>query len=202
MQALARERGGLCLSERYVNALTPLRWQCAEGHTWTASASRFRGKFANRDGWCPVCIRTRYTTINDMRILAATRGGECLSNDYVNERTHLRWRCARGHVWEAQPASICPKKNDPGSWCPVCEDDRLKLTLDQMRELARLHGGECLSKTYRNARSPLEWRCSSGHVFLAIPSNLKSRPSRPANWCPVCARRRRSKIAMKKDFGG
>ena len=196
MQELARARGGVCLSRRYVNAVTPLRWQCAEGHIWKASASRFRGKYSDRESWCPVCRRTRYT-IEDMRLLAAARGGECLSNVYVDHRTHLRWRCARGHVWEAQPGAIRPKKNHPGTWCPTCEDESLKLTLDQMRELARKHGGECLSTSYRNARSPLEWRCSSGHVFLATPTNLKSRPSRPASWCPVCARRRRPKIAVK-----
>lgn len=190
MRELARARGGLCLSKSYVDAVTPLRWQCAEGHIWTASASRFRGKYADRVSWCPVCRRTIYT-IDDMRRMAAARGGECLSSDYVDHRTHLRWRCALGHVWEARPAAIRPKKTRPGTWCPDCEDESLKLTLDQMRELARLHGGECLSTSYRNARSPLEWRCSFGHVFLAIPANLKSRPSRATSWCPVCRRRRR-----------
>jgi hypothetical protein len=158
----ARERWPLT---RYVNVLTPLRWQCAEGHIWKASPGQYRGKYADRDSWCPVCRRARYT-IDDMRLLAAARGGECLSSVYVDRKTHLRWRCARGHVWEAQPAAIRRRGNHPGTWCPICEDESLKLTLDQMRELARLRGGECLSTSYLNARAPLEWRCSSGHIFL------------------------------------
>ncbi|WP_373322126.1 zinc-ribbon domain-containing protein [Paraburkholderia adhaesiva] len=43
------------------------------------------------------------------------RTGECLSERYVNNETKLRWRCAKGHEWEAVPASVIK-----GSWCPQC----------------------------------------------------------------------------------
>jgi hypothetical protein len=32
-----------------------------------------------------------------MRALAGDRGGECLSDRYINNRTKLAWRCATGH---------------------------------------------------------------------------------------------------------
>jgi len=50
MQALAASRGGLCLSTRYVDARSPLRWQCAKGHSWRAVPHSIA------DGrWCPEC---------------------------------------------------------------------------------------------------------------------------------------------------
>jgi hypothetical protein len=32
--AIAREKGGLCLSTKSMNSYTRLRWRCAEGHEW------------------------------------------------------------------------------------------------------------------------------------------------------------------------
>jgi hypothetical protein len=38
LKALAEERGGRLLSASYVDATTPLRWECAFGHGWDAQA--------------------------------------------------------------------------------------------------------------------------------------------------------------------
>jgi hypothetical protein len=51
MQALAAKNGGKCLSTRYINARTKLKWQCAEGHTWMAIPSSIK----NLKSWCPDC---------------------------------------------------------------------------------------------------------------------------------------------------
>src|SRR5262249_275149 len=55
MQALARKRGGFCLSIDYVNSYTKLEWQCSQGHTWKATPSsvKYRGH------WCPFCAMSR-----------------------------------------------------------------------------------------------------------------------------------------------
>ena len=34
MQEMAKSRGGLCLSDKYINSDTKLEWQCKEGHIW------------------------------------------------------------------------------------------------------------------------------------------------------------------------
>jgi hypothetical protein len=50
MKRLAKQRGGVCLSKCYVNAHTPLLWQCAEGHQWKAKPNTIQqGK------WCRIC---------------------------------------------------------------------------------------------------------------------------------------------------
>ena len=50
-----------------------------------------------------------------MQALARSRGGACLSIDYLGQGDKLEWRCKDGHRWRATPASI-----KYGSWCPHC----------------------------------------------------------------------------------
>ncbi len=51
MQALARERGGRCLSETYLGTHSKLTWECHRGHVWRAAA----GSVKNAGRWCPSC---------------------------------------------------------------------------------------------------------------------------------------------------
>ena len=59
---------------------------------------------------------SRRLTIEEMQALAAKKGGKCLSTQYINAMTKLKWQCAEGHIWEARPNNI---KNG-GTWCPEC----------------------------------------------------------------------------------
>jgi hypothetical protein len=47
-------RSGRCLSDRYINRETPLRWQCALGHRWYAHPGRVK-----RGAWCAKCANLR-----------------------------------------------------------------------------------------------------------------------------------------------
>lgn len=50
MQALARERGGECLSNAWVSTQHKLQWLCARGHAWsTTPATVLKGS------WYPQC---------------------------------------------------------------------------------------------------------------------------------------------------
>ena len=53
-------------------------------------------------------------TIKEMHELAHLKGGNCLSTNYINNQTKLKWKCSKGHVWEATPDSV---KNQ-NTWCP------------------------------------------------------------------------------------
>ena len=50
MNDIAKSRGGKCLSIKYINSKTKLKWECAEGHTWPAIPSLIK-----RGAWCPKC---------------------------------------------------------------------------------------------------------------------------------------------------
>lgn len=128
---IARERGGVCLSDEYVNCKSKVRMRCAAGHEWDA-----RGESLARGSWCPICGRGTLI-LEDMRVMAADRGGECLSTEYVNTKTLMSWRCAAGHEWEARAKNI-----RAGHWCPVCAVDERKKTLKSHRKCVKvLFGG-------------------------------------------------------------
>jgi hypothetical protein len=54
MQILAKEKGGKCLSEIYINTCTKLSWECKFGHQWMTIPSCILKK-----SWCPKCPRKK-----------------------------------------------------------------------------------------------------------------------------------------------
>lgn len=112
MNKLAYARGGVCCSTLYTNQKSKLLWQCKFGHTWWAiPASKM-----HLNSWCPVCARNQKLTIEKMHILAAEKGGKCLSDLYYNSKSLLLWECTSGHRWYASAFSIKIRN----SWCPIC----------------------------------------------------------------------------------
>ena len=109
-ECAASKKGGHCLSAEYINARVKLHWQCANGHVWKAAWEAIQ-----QGHWCPICARENTITIERCRRAAAERGGECLSRDYVNVRTKLHWRCAKGHEWNTVWGRV-----QQGNWCPKC----------------------------------------------------------------------------------
>lgn len=97
-----------------------------------------------------------------MQALAKKRRGQCLSKKYVHSETKLRWRCAKGHEWEASPSNVKRR----GSWCPACVG-LLRGTIEQMQALAKARDGVCLSTVYVNNKAKLRWRCAEGHEWDA-----------------------------------
>jgi hypothetical protein len=175
MRSLAVERGGQLLSTRYGGASIKLRWRCAEGHTWLA-----RPADVVKGSWCHACGKAkggrRKLTLDDMRHTAAERGGQCLSEVYVNNKQRLRWRCARGHQWLAFGNRV-----RQGAWCPECKY-AVRGTLGRMQALAVERGGRCLSRTWNDHRRPLRFRCAEGHTFCLLASAIRT-----GVWCPRCA---------------
>ncbi len=58
LQEIAEQRGGKCLSDKYLDSKTNLSWRCAEGHEWEAVPSSVK-----TGRWCPTCaIRKRMET--------------------------------------------------------------------------------------------------------------------------------------------
>lgn len=129
--------------------------------------------------------------------LAKKMGGECLSKEYHCIVTKLQWRCGVcGYGWEATPANI-----KSGRWCPKCAGCTKK-TLEDMQEMAKKRGGECLSKAYKGAHGKLLWRCVvCSKEWSASPNNVAR-----GTWCPRCSHKERVSIAqihvLAKSRGG
>lgn len=180
MRVIAEARGGICVSEEYVNTATKLRWRCRTGHEWNAAPLHIK-----RGHWCPLCARVARLTLQEMNIIAARKSGQCLSAEYLGSARPLQWRCAVGHEWNARPASV-----KAGNWCPYCARNR-ELEFEQLRQIARERGGRCLSTTYNNGRTPLLWECSQRHQWKARPANVKGGTHRKGSWCLQCYNSRR-----------
>lgn len=50
MQEIAIKRSGKCLSNKYINSYTKLKWECNKGHEWLAVPSSIKNGI-----WCPFC---------------------------------------------------------------------------------------------------------------------------------------------------
>jgi len=191
LQEIAESRGGKCLSQKYINSVTKLQWECKEGHRWHTIPTVIKSGH-----WCPYCAGLAKLTIEQMRAVAKSRGGKCLSKKYINVHTSLEWECKEGHRWKSEPNSV---KND-GQWCPYCAG-KAPLTIEQMYALARSRGGKCLSKTYITNREKLEWQCKEGHRWKSSGHSVKS-----GSWCPYCAKNVRLTIeemqSLAKSRGG
>jgi len=152
-----------------------LKWQCNKGHIWDAIPSSIK-----RGGWCPYCAHRAKLTIEEMQKLAESKGGKCLSKNYVNANNKLKWQCKNSHVWEATPSGIIG-----GHWCPKCSHIAggivQRSTLKNMQDIANAKGGRCLSEEYTNSHALLRWQCKEGHEWCATPHNIKA-----GKWCPKC----------------
>jgi hypothetical protein len=113
--------------------------------------------------------------LSHLRSIAADHGGKCLSTSYAGAFTKLIWQCAKGHEWTAKPNNV-----QQGGWCPYCAG-HIKKTIEDMKDLATQHGGQCLSRVYKNNRSKLVWQCQLGHQWETTPGTVVR-----GRWCPKC----------------
>lgn len=186
LQQFAQARGGECLSSRYEGVARRYRFRCAEGHEWLAVGSVILGL----NSWCMKCAAKRIgeaTRLVDglerLQTWAQNRGGRCLSDVYVGMQARYRFLCEGGHEWEATGVHI-----RKGSWCPHCavaaRRGRYRLVdgLEQVKELARRKGGECLSTEYHGMKGRYGFRCQNGHEWQTRAVTIQN-----GAWCRECA---------------
>jgi len=187
---IAKERGGRCLSKKYVNNHTKMLWECKVKHRWCAILNNIK----NSNMWCPECAgNKKLDGLKIARQIAKERGGRCLSKKYINIETKMEWECAIKHRWWAILVSI--KNNN--SWCPYCSG-RIIYGLEIAQQIARDRGGKCLSKGYINNSIKMEWECAIKHKWLASLKHIKDQ----GHWCPECgflngARKANNSIILK-----
>lgn len=138
-----------------------------------------------------VNLRSAYAPENktqfaELQAIAATHAGSILTPAFLGARTKHRWKCAKGHEWEAAPYSV-----RSGRWCRLCATEAVATsqrgTLEDCQKLAEDRGGKCLSIEYRNVETKLTWQCALGHQWQAKTANIKH-----GQWCPVCGIKRRT----------
>ena len=120
---LARKKKGKFISKEFKSVNDKYLWECKKKHQWSAAPIDIM-----KGGWCKKCsILSRTDTIDEMQKIAKSRGGRCLSTEYINSQTKLLWECQYGHQWEAKPNNIKINK----SWCPYCSRSNRNLKSKQ-----------------------------------------------------------------------
>jgi phage FluMu protein Com len=179
LQALAEARGGACLSTHYTTISQTFAFRCHAGHEWlTRAQSIYTGS------WCPRCDALRKSAkllqpdgLQRLQQLAQSRGGECLSGQYLGTAARYSFRCGQGHEWQTTGAKLVR-----GVWCRPCHDQSRQLGLPVAQAIAKARGGLCLAERYINVNERMPWRCQRGHDWLAPLANVKS-----GHWCRRCA---------------
>lgn len=181
----AISKKGLCLSDIYINKKSILKFKCANNHIWEVQGASLK----SRKTWCRICAG-RYAAntpelqqqrLNELIEIAASKGGECLSETYVNNNTKVKLKCAKGHVWETGPGQI-----RAGRWCKRCASAKAnewkKDKLETFIKIIEAKGGKCHTTEYINSQvTRLVIECSKGHQWTTWPGHVKK-----GLWCRKC----------------
>jgi len=183
MKNLAKMKEGKCISNKYKNINSKLKWRCKQNHIWSAKPSHIK-----EGHWCLKCFRNnKKYTLDDIYNFVKEKDGECLSKEYINAHIKLKLKCKEGHVWSARLYHIIE-----GHWCPECAGQKRK-SIQEMQEIAKKKNGKCLSKKYYNNKQKLKWQCKEGHKWMARPHSIYINET----WCPICSEGISERICRK-----
>jgi len=169
-EAKIHEQGGRLIPGRYMGSRLTHEVECAQGHRfWNSPSNIMRGQ------WCPYCKGLAPKTIEEIRQFAESLGWKLLSKEYVNNRQKLVWQCDKGHIFQATWANIQHRRR-----CPLCSNSR-PYTIDEMKQIASEHDGECLSEECTTGRSRVNMRCKEGHEW-----HPRAEVIRRGHWCRKC----------------
>ena len=97
------------------------------------------------------------------------------------------WKCSEGHIWSARVSDRAIGRGK----CPICIGKRVLAGFNDLAtvnpELAEQADGWDPSTVTASSNKILGWKCSSGHKWLAKPSD---RTSNSSNSCPICIGRK------------
>lgn len=121
-QQHAKNNNGLCLSTEYIGAREKLEWKCSNSNhsSWFSTFD----SAINRKNWCLNCSteknlqRWRTEGLEGAHTYAKSRGGKCLSTEFLNGKTKIEWKCANPDhsSWFGEYHKVTSKK----SWCARC----------------------------------------------------------------------------------
>jgi len=187
------KHGGKILSDKtHFLTTEKIKLKCGAGHKWNKTV------YALLEGtWCTQCfVDSRKITLEDANRLAAKSGGRCLSQRCDGSSDSLLWECGEDHRWQRSYqeqlkqvtfCSVCRIPTGRGDQKKYSVSERRDQTFRRAQQVATEHGGLCMSKTYKNLRTPMHWQCAAGHHWQA--------PAQPilyaGAWCRLCAQQSR-----------
>lgn len=162
----AINKEGFCLSETYIDAKSLLIWKCKHNHTWKANADNC----LNKNKWCAICAGVKKYTIEKAKEEAVKRNGKCLSDVYVNIKSHLEWKCEFNHTWKTSLNTIM----HCNTWCPYCLVSKENMLYELLKiifnnsEIYRNYNKFKWLKTSNNGTQRIDFFIKNNNFSLAI----------------------------------
>ena len=122
MHRIAKERGGKCLSKKFLGVTEYLEWDCENSSHPPFPATP--NSVINSGTWCRLCGEEKkgreLRPVRDVEEIVEERGGKIIRfvGGYVGMKSNAIIECADGHTWPVTVASLLYAK----SWCPECND--------------------------------------------------------------------------------
>lgn len=125
-------------------------------------------------------------TEKKLKDIVKSKNGEILNISYnfmfmSNTAAYrVRLKCNMdNNVWETSVGNIITNN----TWCPKCGKNK-PLSIEVAKNIAKEHDGECLSDEYKNAATPLLWKCKNPlhSSWYATLNHVKN----GGTWCPMC----------------
>ncbi|RHZ81393.1 hypothetical protein Glove_120g28 [Diversispora epigaea] len=104
-------------------------------------------------------------TLKNIKEIALSKHGKCLSTEYKNNQLLLLWHCRENHLWRAPLGNV---KN--GKWYPYYASNTC-FTLKDAKQIALSRNGKCLSTVYKNSDISMLWKCHQG-IAYSITLNI------------------------------
>ena len=168
----AKLKGGKLLSLEYHNNREKLLWECKKGHQWEASWRNMQGS----NSWCPECSPTKTKTLNDILAICTEHNLECLSTEYYNRSSLLKFKCLKGHYFEKSWQSL---RKSPS--CPICSKKRISVsdikTFCDKTDLTILSNLNSIKKS----STYFKVKCTKGHISKTCWKSLQQ-----GKGCPTC----------------
>ena len=95
------------------------------------------------------------------------QGCELLEGEYKNSYTKMRYRCECGNISE-----ICFSSFKKGRRCKKCGGNE-KFTLEFVKGQFKKMGCELLETEYKNALTPMKYKCECGNITKISFSHFK-----------------------------
>ena len=168
-------KGGKCLSEKYINCKTKMRWQCSHSHKWIATFDRI-----TQGTWCPVCANNIKFTFKEVKNKVFKLGYKLLSTKYINNRTILKIECKCGYIWKVRLDDLINKGNN----CPECNKEKMRskfaFNFNFVQNKIHKLGGKLLSKKYKIKILII------GHGYLKEDCKYKIENNKKVRYCKSC----------------
>lgn len=128
-------------------------------------------------------------TYEEVKSYIENQGYQLLSTEYENNRTKLRIKCIKGHIFNSTYYNFKNRKK-----CPICSNESKKLNDAQITYFIESKGYKKHSN-YKDVRTKMKLECPKGHIFYIKWNSFKD-----GHRCPSCYNEYKRSKSLKLTY--